>query len=104
MTKAMFCTIQLLNKSYAIKCPEHEKDSLQLAAQKLNEHLLKKNSEFKKPDDFQTLLLAALHVSHELITCQTQHKEQREQLAQFISSLENKISQVAEATPSEISD
>ena len=99
MTKTTFCTIQLLNKAYEIKCPENEQDSLQLAAQKLNEHLLKKNSELKKSDDFQALLLAALNVSHELITCEIKQKEQRQQLAQFISTLENKISQVSSSTP-----
>ncbi len=95
MTKATYCTIRLLNKSYKIKCPNEEQDKLQLAAQKLNDILLKKKNEFKKLDDFQALLLAALQVSHELITCQTNQQEQRLQLSQFINTLENKIGQVA---------
>ena len=94
MTKTTTCTIRLLNKSYDIKCPEAEQENLELSAQKLNEHLLKKKREFKKLDDYQTLLLAALHVSHELIVCQNQQQEQRQQLTQFISTLEEKISQV----------
>lgn len=100
MTKIQSCTIQLLNRSYNIKCPDAEQENLQLAAQKLNEQLLKKKSEFKKLDDFQALLLAALHVSHELIICQTQQQEQRQQLTQFISTLEDKISQVTGGKPS----
>lgn len=95
MTTAKICTIRLLNSAYEIKCPESEHHNLQLAAEKLNAHIVEKKSEFKKLDDFKALLLAALHVSHELITCQTQQKEQRMQLTEFISSLENKISQVA---------
>ena len=94
MTKTTSCTVRLLNKSYDIKCPDGEQENLQLAAQKLNEQLLKKKGEFKKLDDFQALLLAALHVSHELIMSQTQQQEQRQQLTQFISTLEDKISHV----------
>ena len=97
MTKASFYTIQLLNKSYNIKCAEDEEEALQLAAQKLNECWLQKKREFAKLDTFQALLLAALHISHELITCQTEQKEQRQQLANFISTLETKISQVADS-------
>ena len=101
MTKTKCYTIRLLNKSYDIKCPEDEQQSLQLAAQKLNEQLLKKKAEFKKLDDVQALVLAALHLSHELITSQSQQKEQRHQLTEFISTLESKISKVAESEPLE---
>ena len=90
------CTIRLLNKSYELKCPENETDSLQRAALKLNAHLLEKKNKFKHLDDYQILMLAALHISHELITCQAQQEQRRQQLTQFISTLENKISQVAE--------
>lgn len=96
MTKTPFYTIQLLKKTYNIKCSEDEEENLQLAAQKLNEHLLKKKSEYANLDEFQILLLAALHVSHELITCQSEQKAQRQQLAKFINTLETKISQVAD--------
>lgn len=95
MTTDKICTIRLLNSAYEIKCPEQEHDNLLLAAEKLNEHIIKKKSEFNKLDDFKALLLAALHVSHELITYQTQQQEQRMQLTEFISTLESKIGRVA---------
>jgi cell division protein ZapA len=95
MTKAKYHTVRLLNRSFDIKCPEGEQDNLHLAAQKLNELLTKKKAEFTKLDDFQALVLTALHISHELVTCQTQQNEHRQQLTQFISNLENKINQVA---------
>ncbi|MDI9818969.1 MULTISPECIES: cell division protein ZapA [unclassified Legionella] len=94
MTISKSCSIKLMNKSYEIKCPDSEIDNLQQAAEKLNEHLLQNKKKFKQLDDFQTLLLAALHVSHELISCQRQQEQQRQQVTQFISSLENKIHQV----------
>ncbi len=83
-----------MNKIYEIKCPDSEMENLQQAAEKLNQQLLQTKKKFKQLDEFQTLLLAALNVSHELITCQRQHEQQRLQVTQFISSLENKIHQV----------
>jgi len=88
------CSVKLLNKTYEIKCPESETANLQRAADKLNEQLLSNKRKFKQLDDFQNLVLAALHVSHELIACQHQQEQQRHQVAQFINSLENKINQV----------
>lgn len=94
MTTSTSCPIKLLNKTYDIKCPEHEAANLILAAEKLNEQLLLNKTKFKQLDDFQNLLLASLYVSHELVTCQKQQENQRHQVTQFISSLENKINQV----------
>lgn len=94
MTSSKSCSIKLMNKSYEIKCPDSEVDNLQQAASKLNEYLMQNKKKFKQLDDFQTLLLAALNVSHELITCQRQQEQQKQQVTQFINSLENKIHQV----------
>jgi len=55
---------------------------------------LQTKKKFKQLDEFQSLLLAALNVSHELIACQKQQEQQRQQVAKFINSLENKIHQV----------
>ncbi|KTD07770.1 cell division protein ZapA [Legionella jamestowniensis] len=94
MTISKSCSIKLMNKSYEIKCPDAEVENLQQAAEKLNEHLLHNKKKFKQLDEFHTLLLAALNVSHELISCQRQQEQQRVQVTRFISSLENKIHQV----------
>ena len=95
MTKPKSCTIRLLNKSYEIKCPEHESQNLQLAALKLNSQVLAQKKKAKQLESYDALLLAALHISHELISCQNQQEQRRQQLSQFISSLESKISQAA---------
>lgn len=91
MMTSQCCTIRILNKSYQIKCPEAEVNNLQLAAEKLTNQLLKKKNTSKKLDDYQALLMAALHVSHELVVCEHQQTQQREQLAQFINTLENAV-------------
>jgi cell division protein ZapA len=94
MTNSQYCSIKLLNKTYEIKCPDNEIINLQQAAEKLNEHLLQNKKKFKQLGEFQSLLLAALNVSHELIACQKQHEQHRQQVSRFITSLENKIHQV----------
>lgn len=91
MSTPKYHTVKLLNKSYKIKCPDEEIANLQLSAQKLNDQLLKNRDEFKHLTDYQSLLLAALHISHELINCQTQQAQQREQLGHLISSIEHNI-------------
>ncbi len=91
MTNIKSCKVKLLNKSYEIKCPEGEEVNLLLAADKLNEKMAQNKSKFKKLDDFHTLLLAALDISHELILCKNEQEHQRLKVTQFITSLENKI-------------
>lgn len=94
MTNSKSCSIKLMNKSYEIKCPDAEVENLQQAADKLNEYLIQNKKKFKQLDEFQTLLLAALNVSHELINSQKQLEQQKLHVTQFINSLENKIHQV----------
>ena len=91
MTKDHVCTIRLLSKSYEIKCPKDEQENVELAAKKLNKYIVNKKNEFKKLSDFQALLLAALHTSHELVICQTKQKEQRQDIIELISTLKNKL-------------
>lgn len=88
------CSIKLLNKTYEIKCPDEEVMNLQQAAEILNAQLMQTKKKFKQLDEFQTFLLAALNVSHELLACQKQQELQRQQVTKFINSLENKIHQV----------
>ena len=91
MTNIKTCTIKLMNKAYQIKCPEHEESNLLLAADKLNEKIAQTKNKFKNLDNYQTLLMAALDVGHELICCKNEQEQQRHQVNQFITSLESKI-------------
>lgn len=92
MTTTKTYPVRVLNKTWEIKCPDHETANLQLAADKLNEQLQKNKKKFKQLDDFQNLLLAALHISHELISCQNLQEQQRHQVSQFISTFDKKNS------------
>ncbi|KTD57747.1 cell division protein ZapA [Legionella shakespearei] len=91
MTNIKPCKVKLLNKSYEIKCPEGEESNLSLAADRLNEKMLSNKNKFKKLDNFQILLLAALDISHELVISKNEQEQQRLQVTQFITSLESKI-------------
>ena len=91
MTNSKSCKIKILNKTYEIKSPEGEEPNLLLAAQRLNEQMLANKNKFKRLDDHQILLLAALDISHELIMSKNAQEQQRFQVTQFISSLESKI-------------
>ncbi|WP_058534342.1 cell division protein ZapA [Legionella saoudiensis] len=94
MTQTKSCSIKLLNKSYEIKCPEGEEANLVLAAQKLNNQIMLNKKKAKQLDDFHTLLLAALDISHELVVCKSEQAQQHHQVTQFITSLEHKINKM----------
>ncbi|MFT4060039.1 MAG: cell division protein ZapA [Legionella sp.] len=94
MTQIKTCSIKLLDKTYEIKCPEGEEANLLLAAQKLNSQAIINKKKAKYLDNFHTLLLSALDISHELVLCRTQQAQQHHQVTQFISSLENKINKM----------
>lgn len=91
MTHAKHCKVKILNKFYEIKCPEGEEMNLLLAADKLNNHIQQNKSKNKKYDDFHHLLLAALDIGRELIICKKEQEFHRQQVTQFITSMESKI-------------
>jgi cell division protein ZapA len=94
MNTSNYCTIQLMNKAYKIKCPVEEMENLELAAKKLNSTISQKKSQFKTLEPMQILLLSALHISHELINQEQKQIQQKEQLAEFIQALENRLQEV----------
>jgi len=95
MNTVDFCTIQLMNKAYKIKCPAEEKENLELAAKKLNTIISQKKAQFKQLEPMQVLILAALQISHESISQEQTHAEKRRQLSEFIQSLENRLQEVS---------
>ncbi|MDP3558972.1 MAG: cell division protein ZapA [Legionellaceae bacterium] len=92
MSNAKTCSIQLLSKTYEVRCPEEEIQTLQQAAQMLNKKLLSTKKQFKKLGELECLVLAALTMGHELLVCQKEQGRQREQIRQFVSALNPKES------------
>jgi cell division protein ZapA len=94
MNTTDYCTIQLMNKAYKIKCPAEEKENLEQAAKRLNSFISQKKSQFKTLDPMQILVLTALEITHEAITQEQKHAQKREQLSEFIQSLEQRLQEV----------
>ncbi|MGC1182550.1 cell division protein ZapA [Legionella sp.] len=94
MTQMKSCVIKLFNKSYTIKCPEGEEANLLLAAEKLNNQIMINKQKTKQLDNFHSLLLSALDISHELVLRKSQQEQQHHHVTQFITSLENKINKM----------
>lgn len=90
------CTIKLLNKTYQIKCPEQEEANLLLAVETLNEKMTENKTKFKLLDNFHSLLLAAVDISHQYVLCKKEQEQQRHQVSQFISSLESNLNKKVE--------
>jgi len=88
MTTSSSCPIKLLDKTYEIKCPEHEIANLKQAGEKLNKQLSLNKKKFKQLDDFQNALLAALQMSHELLSCQKQQKIQWDNIKSLMKNFE----------------
>lgn len=79
--------IQLLSKTYEIKCPSEETANLSQAAKKLNEQLLAHKKKFKTLNEYQVLLLSALQISHELVQSQKQLEQQHAHVSELINAL-----------------
>lgn len=88
MNSSTCCTIKLQNKSYKIKCLDEEVDDLHLAAQKLNDIISEKKRLFKRLDEYQTLVMAALDLSCELVRCQQEQAQKRQEFAEFFKLLD----------------
>ena len=88
MTVVTSCSVNLLSKTYEIKCPEAEIASLKEASVKLNGLLRENKQKFPHLTEFQLMLLGALTYSHELLACEKQQEIEREHVTQFVELLE----------------
>lgn len=91
MTNTKTCKIKVLSKTYEIKCPEDEATNLTKAGKKLQKQIQSNKTKFKTMDNFELLLLSALDIAHELVISKNEQEQHKNQVSQFISSLENKI-------------
>jgi cell division protein ZapA len=78
----------LLGKKYEIKCPEQELDHLKASADKLNAVLQETKAKYPALTEFQLMMMSALSISHELITCQRREAEDKAQIGEIVRLLE----------------
>jgi cell division protein ZapA len=65
-------TVTILDKDYRIACPRDEKDGLLASAEYLNRHIKEIRNSGKVVGADRIAVLAALNITHELLTQRTQ--------------------------------
>lgn len=91
-------TVEVLGKSYQVKCPEHEVDALQQAASYLEE----KMSEIRKVNHILSIdriaVIAALNMTHQLLTVQQEKELYTQKINARLQELQNKIDSLSGIT------
>jgi cell division protein ZapA len=82
--------ITILDKEYRIACPIDEKDELLASAEYLNRHIKEIRNSGKVVGADRIAVLAALNITHELLTQRTQ----TEHIGVRINKLRNRLSTV----------
>jgi len=83
-------SIEIMGKTYQIKCPETEVNSLQRAAQYLEEKMrLIRASGILSLD--RVAIITALNMAHQLLMLEQQKNQQAQLLNQRLTELQNKV-------------
>ena len=85
-------TVKILDKEYRIACPKDEKDGLLTSAKYLNSRLREVRHTGKVIGADTILVLAALNITHELLT----QKWQQERIDSRITRLRNRAGSALE--------
>ncbi len=83
-------TVSILDKEYRVACPSHEKDDLKASAELLNTRLEKIRQTGSVLGTERIAVMAALNLSHEVVTGEQIRKEHAE-LDARISKLSERI-------------
>lgn len=84
-------TIELLNQPFCIKCNDDEVESLKHAANLLNAKMQETRHKFKTLDNSQTLMLAALNISSDLVKAKQKSSDNFNKMNNIVAALEAKI-------------
>jgi cell division protein ZapA len=84
-------TVELLGKEQQFACPEGQEEALKAAAKNLNDLVEQMKQRSTVRNDQQALLMAALHLSHELLEAQTQKAVDLQQQDQLIDKLSHHL-------------
>lgn len=101
MSSASTCTIKLLNKSYSLRCPPDQENALQRAAIELDIRMQHNQTKFPELDSHRLLLLAALEVSHALVSAESTPENTETDVNNFIHSLEDRLQKIIELSQNE---
>jgi cell division protein ZapA len=90
-TTAATATIELLGKTYQIKCEENEKPALQKAAAYLNNTMKTLPNAGKLPAPEKLGIMAALNLASQLLELEEQMSQQMHFLNQRLNNLQAKL-------------
>lgn len=84
-------TIEILDKTYPIRCPESDVPLLQQAAVLLNEKMVEVKESGKVINIERIAIIAALNIAYELLNIQEQKHTQVDQINQRLVQLQDKL-------------
>jgi len=92
-------TIEVANRRLKVACPKGQESALLLAADEVNQRILKDN---KKPSPSKTpeqiMLMTALNLANDLLTNQQKFEQERQAMQSKIDLLQATIEQAVNAT------
>ncbi len=86
--------IQILGKTYHIRCPRESAEKLQRAANLLDDETLKIRDSNKVVGFDQVLVITALNICHDLLDERDRNKVYETQTAQQIQQMQKRIEEV----------
>ncbi|MGX1113315.1 cell division protein ZapA [Pseudoalteromonas sp. MBR-15] len=86
-------TVELLGKEHEFSCPPGQENALVAAAQHLNDLVDQMKQRSSVRNEQKALLMAALHLSHELLEAQSQQAKQEQQHDSLIDKLSQYLDQ-----------
>lgn len=86
-------SVQLLGKSFTIRCPEDKKLALQEAAKQLNTHLQSLRLNSRAGEFEQLLVIAALNMTYDLHTLQQSLNSENDALLAHFQHLQEIVNQ-----------
>ncbi|MFZ2288859.1 MAG: cell division protein ZapA [Halopseudomonas yangmingensis] len=94
MTQPSTVTLHILDKEYRVSCPPEERYNLEQAARHLDETMREIRSSGKVVGVERIAVMAALNISHAMITGSRSHDEQSGRQQQMIDDLVKRLDQI----------
>jgi cell division protein ZapA len=84
-------TVEVLGKSYQLKCPENEVESLRNAAEFLEQQMQEVRSRAHVLSVDRIAVFAALKMAHQLLTLQAEKNQYEKSMTDRLQDLQDKI-------------
>lgn len=96
MTKEASTTIEIMGKTYQIKCPENEVQALQKAAHYLEDKMQELRDSGKVLSMDRIAVLVALNISHQYLSLESENNAAMDTIQGRLQSLYKKLNHAAE--------